>query len=58
MSKSIRKITFVKEEPESAWLVLEQIARKGAKKMLQIALENEVKEYIQKYSDLTDQEEK
>jgi len=56
MSKSTRKIEYVKEEPESAWSVLEQIARGGAQKVLQIALENEVEEYIQKHSNLTDEE--
>ena len=54
MSKFTRKIKYVKEEPESSWSVLEQIARKGARKVLQIALENEVEEYIQKHSHLTD----
>ena len=54
MGKCTRKIEYVKEEPESSWSVLEQIARKGAKKMLQIAMENEVEEFVQKYSELTD----
>ena len=56
MSKSTRKIEYVKEEPEQAWSVLEQIARKGAQKMLKLALENEVEEYIQKYSDEVDKD--
>ena len=54
MSKSTRKIEYVKEEPESTWSVLEHIARKGAQKMLKLALENEVEEYIQKHSDEVD----
>ncbi|MCG9479926.1 MAG: IS256 family transposase [Actinomycetia bacterium] len=53
MSKYSGKIQYVKDEQESSWSVLEQIARKGAKKMLQLALENEVEEYIQKHSNLT-----
>jgi len=56
MGKCIRKIQYVKEEPERAWSVLEQIARKGAKKMLQIAMENEVEEFVQKHSGLTDEQ--
>ena len=54
MSKCTRKIEYVKEEPELAWSVLEQIARSGAQKVLQIALENEVEEYIQRHSNLKD----
>ena len=54
MEKSTRKIEIVKEEPESAWSVLEQIARGGAQKMLKLALENEVEEYIQKHSEKVD----
>jgi len=45
MSKYRRKIEYVKEEPEQAWSVLEHIARKGAQKMLKLALENEVEQY-------------
>lgn len=56
MEKSTRKIEIVKEEPESAWSVLEQIARGGAQKMLKLALENEVEEYIQKHSDEVDRD--
>jgi len=51
MSKYRRKIEYVKVEPETSWSVLEQIARGGAQKMLKLALENEVEEYIQRYSD-------
>jgi hypothetical protein len=53
MSKYSRKIEYVKEEPESAWSVLEEIARNGAQKMLQLALESEVEEYVEKHSNLT-----
>jgi len=35
--------------------VLEQVAREGARKMLQLALENEVEEFVQKHSNLTDE---
>lgn len=45
MSKYRRKIEYVKEEPETSWSVLEQIARGGAQKMLKLALENEVEQY-------------
>ncbi len=53
MSKYSEKIQYVKDEKESSWSVLEQIAREGAQKMLQLALESEVEEYIQKHSNLT-----
>jgi len=56
MGKCTRKIKYVKEEPESGWSVLEQIARKGAKKMLRVAMENEVEEFVQKHSGLTDEQ--
>ena len=55
MEKCARKIEIVKEEPEPEWSVLEQIAREGARKMLQLALENEVEEFVQKQSTLRDQ---
>ena len=35
--------------------MLEQVAREGARKMLQLALENEVEEFVQKHSNLTDE---
>jgi putative transposase len=35
--------------------VLEQVAREGAKKMLHLALKNEVEEFIQKHSNLKDE---
>jgi len=56
MSKCTRKIEYVKEEPETSWSILEQIARVGAQKMLQLAMENEVEEYMQKCSEKVDME--
>ena len=50
MDKFTKETTFVKEE--SSWSVLEQVVRQGAQKMLQLALENEVEEFIQKHSRL------
>ena len=54
MSKYSKKIEYVKEEPEPSWSVLEQIAREGAQKMLKLALENEVDEYVEKHSSKVD----
>jgi len=54
MSKYSKKIEYVKEEPEPSWSVLEQIARGGAQKMLKLALENEVDEYVEKHSSKVD----
>jgi putative transposase len=53
MEKCTKETQFIKEE--NTWSVLEQVARKGAQKMLQLALENEVEEFIQKHSTLTDE---
>ena len=50
MDKFTKETGFIKEE--NCWSVLEQVARDGAKKMLQLALENEVEEFIQKHSGL------
>ena len=50
MDKCTKETSFIKEE--SSWSVLEQVARQGAQKMLQLALENEVQEFILKYSNL------
>jgi len=50
MSKCTKETQFIKEE--STWSVLEQVTREGARKMLQLALENEVEEFIQKHSNL------
>ena len=54
MNKCIQETQFIKEE--STWSVLEQVTREGARKMLQLALENEVKEFVQKHSSLTDED--
>ena len=53
MSKCTKETQFIKEE--STWSVLEQVTREGARKMLQLALENEVGEFIQKHSNLKDE---
>jgi len=52
MEKCNQKPQFIKEE--ITWSVLEQVARDGARKILQAALENEVAEFIAKHSHLTD----
>jgi len=52
MSKCSQKSQFIKEE--ITWSVLEQVARDGAIKMLALAMENEVDEFIAKHSGLTD----
>ena len=54
MSKCTKEIEFIKDE--STWSVLEQVAREGARRMLQPALENEVEEFVQKHSNLTDED--
>jgi transposase-like protein len=53
MDKCTKETIFIKEE--SSWSVLEQVARQGAQKMLQLALENEVEEFILKHSNLKDE---
>ena len=50
MDNSTKESGFNKEE--NNWSVLEQVARQGAQKMLQLALENEVEEFIAKHSSL------
>jgi len=50
MDNSTKESGFIKEE--NSWSVLEQVARQGAQKMLQLALENEVEEFIAKHSSL------
>jgi len=50
MDNFTKETGFIKEE--SSWSVLEQVARQGAQKMLQLALENEVEEFILKHSKL------
>jgi putative transposase len=54
MDKSIQEIKFIKEK-DSSRSVLEEIIREGARKMLKLALENEVAEFIQKHSALVDE---
>jgi transposase-like protein len=53
MKDSTQKTQFTKDT--DGWSVLEKIAREGARRMLQLALENEVQEYIEKHQDLTDE---
>jgi len=45
MKQYTQEKDFCKEKSES-WSVLEQLAREGARKMLQQALELEIEEYI------------
>jgi putative transposase len=52
MKDSTQETQF-KKDPDS-WSILEMIAREGAQKMLQIALQNEVQEFVDKYQDTTD----
>ena len=54
MKKCTQEIKFIKDR-DNKWSPLEQIAREGAKKMLQLALENEVDEFVQKQSSLRDE---
>jgi len=54
MKKCTQEIKFIKDR-DSGWSPLEEIAREGAKKMLQLALENEVDEFVQKQSILRDE---
>jgi len=54
MDKCSQKPQFIKEE--NTWSILEQVARDGAKKMLALAMENEVDEFVAKYSRLTDED--
>lgn len=53
MDKCTKQTQFIKEE--NTWSVLEQVARDGARKMLRLALENEVAEFIAKYCSLIDE---
>ena len=46
MEKNTKKNGFCTDEDQ--WSVLEQIARDGAKRMLKIALETEIAEYIER----------
>jgi len=54
MSKCTQEIKFIKDK-DSTWSVLEEIAREGARKMLKLALENEVEEFVQKHATLRDE---
>ena len=53
MEKNTKKNGFCTDEDQ--WSVLEQIARDGAKRMLKIALETEIAEYIERYKNLIDE---
>ena len=53
MDKSIQEIKFIKDKAH-ARSALEEVVIKGTQKMLKLALENEVDEFIQKYSALKD----
>ena len=57
MEKCTQEIKFIKDR-DNKWSPLEQIAREGARKMLQLALENEVDEFVQKQSILRDENSK
>ena len=54
MNKCTKEIKFIKDR-DSGWSPLEEIAREGARRMLQLALENEVEEFVQKQSTLRDE---
>ncbi len=54
MKKSTQESSFC-TDPEH-WSVLEQIAREGARRLLQLALENEVNEYLEAHKDLKDEQ--
>jgi putative transposase len=55
MNKYSQEVTFIKDkaDPKSA---LEEVIIKGARKMLKLALENEVDEFIAKHSVLVDED--
>ncbi|MCK5200840.1 MAG: IS256 family transposase [Spirochaetales bacterium] len=53
MKDSTQEVQFRKDT--ESWSVLDIIAREGARKMLQLALENEVQEYIDSHQNLTDE---
>lgn len=52
MKKATQELPFCTDQ--ESWSVLEEIAREGARRMLQLALENEVDEYIETHSDVKD----
>ena len=53
MEKNTKKNGFCTDEDQ--WSVLEQIAREGARRMLNIALENEIAEYIERFKHVLDE---
>ena len=53
MKDSTQQHDFIKEG--NNWSVLEEIARAGARKMLQMALENEVQDFIDSFKNKTDE---
>lgn len=55
MKKCTQEIDFKKGSNEDSWTIMEQIAREGARKMLQTALENEVTEYVNQFQHITDE---
>jgi len=55
MDKYSQEIKFIKDRAD-ARSALEEVIVKGARKMLKLALENEVDEFIQKHSTLKDEE--
>lgn len=57
MKKYTQKSDFTKEEISNQ-SILEEIARRGAQKMLQMALENEIQEYIGAHNNLVDENNK
>lgn len=56
MDKSTQEIKFIKDRVEARSVLEEVVIIKGAQKMLKLALENEVDEFIQKHSALKDEE--
>jgi|TARA_Y100000310_G_scaffold338380_1_gene427869 transposase-like protein len=54
MKESTQEITF-RTEVEDSWSVLEQIARNGARQMLQQALENEACDYLEAHRETRDE---
>jgi len=53
MEKCTQEIKFIKDEAQ-AKSALEEVIIEGARKMLKLALENEVDEFIAKHSNLVD----
>lgn len=57
MKKYTQKDDFTEEEISNQ-SILEEIARRGAQKMLQMALENEIQEYVGAHNNLVDENNK